>query len=298
MKHILPPDTSLPKQEAVAPSGELARFSISLDAWYPIVSKLVSTPKTIIVRAAADLAKIAYGDEVDEVVEAAFRDVVIRVRDAGNALGWPVFLRSGYGSAKHDWQNTCFLARPSDVEAHLNAIIEWSEVVDILGLPSDVWAVREMLDVPFAFRAFRGSMPISRERRYFVVDGHVVGHHPYWPPEAFLKEQDDIFYDGESEPQTFVQESIDGIPDNWRGLLDQMNTETPGEVAELTALCELVGRAISGAWSVDWLWAGSRDEPAPRWYLTDMAWAERSFVWWDHPSAPPRTAFGGSPDEG
>jgi hypothetical protein len=261
-------------------------LDISLDAWYPFVRDLVPTPETVIIHAGCDMAIIAYGDEADAETEAAFENLVAEVRAAGERLGWPVFLRSGYGSDKHGWSDTCFVPDHEAVPAHLGAIIEWSELADIMGLPTDVWAVREMLDVPSSFRAFRGGMPISRERRYFVVDGSVVGHHPYWPHEAFTQDDEGGLF-GEAGP------GGEGLPSDWRALLDALNAETPEEVAELTSLTETVGRAVPGAWSVDWLWAGRRGNPDRRWFLTDMAWAERSFVWWDHPSAPPRSSFGG-----
>ena len=262
------------------------RPGISLDEWYPLVADLVPTPRTVIVRAGRDMAAVAYGDEVDAETEAAFSELAAKVRAAGDSLGWPAFLRSGYGSGKHGWRETCFVPGPAAVPAHLGAIIEWSELADIMGLPTDVWAVREMLDVPSAFAAFRGAMPISRERRYFVVDGRVVGRHPYWPPQAFTEDEEGGLF-GEAGPDGVA------LPGDWRALLDALNEETPGEVATLTALTERVGAAVPGAWSVDWLWAARRGEAERRWFLTDMAWAERSFVWWDHPAAPPRSSFGG-----
>ena len=105
-------------------------------------------------------------------------------------------------------------------------------------------------------------MPITRERRYFVEDGIVIGHHPYWPSAAFADCSD--------------------LPSDWEAKLAALNQEDPAEVAELSALSAKVGVVLPGAWSVDWL------HTARGWYLTDMAHAETSFVWPQHPGAPDR----------
>ena len=105
-------------------------------------------------------------------------------------------------------------------------------------------------------------MPITRERRYFVRDGVVLGHHPYWNPEAI---------------------ATPDAPD-WRVRLDRLNEEPAAETAELSRLSRAVSRVVPGAWSVDWLMAQDGG-----WYCIDLAHAERSYVWWEHPQAPSRS---------
>jgi len=125
----------------------------------------------------------------------------------------------------------------------------------MLGFPTDCWIARAMIPTIAAFTAFRGNMPIVKERRYFVQDAKVVCHHPYWPPSVF----DD------------ARVSIGG----WRKRLDAMNIEDKDEIGLLSQLSSKVGAEIPGAWSIDWLWS----EQKSQWFLTDMAEAKLSYHW-------------------
>jgi len=230
------------------------RVGIDLAEWYPLlVAAGIPTPKTEIVRTDADLTPI-----LDGQTTAGFRALVAAVADAGSRIGYPFFLRTGFGSGKHDWNRTCLVNKPEDVHSHIANLVEWSHLVDLFGLPTKTWAVRELLPTQPVFTAFRG-MPITKERRYFVRDGQVLGYHPYFPPETI---------DNPSRP-------------DWESLLEQLNKQTPEEVAELTDLSERVSRAVSGAWSVDWLHVPDRG-----WVCIDMAWAEESYCWREHLTAP------------
>jgi hypothetical protein len=244
-----------------------------------MVRDLVPTPRTAI-RPGLDLMPLAYGPEGDPdgTLAAEFEAVVSWVRGQGEALGWPLFLRTGLTSGKHGWRDTCHVPSASVVGAHVSAICEYSATADFLGLAADVWVARELLPTYGLFTAFDG-MPVTRERRYFVRDGQVIGHHPYWPPESLALEWDSMWDPDHTLPTH--RASVD----NWRELLAIVNEETPGEIAELTVLTERVGAAVPGAWSVDWLWV-HRPRGDSGWYLTDMAWAEASFVWADYPTAP------------
>lgn len=125
----------------------------------------------------------------------------------------------------------------------------------MVDIPYENFAVREFLDTkPILFTSDYGNMPVNRERRYFVRDGKVEFHHPYWPPSA-------------------VEEGKPTL-DNWQEFLEDINRETPEEIIELTKLSEKIGKLFEHAyWSVDWLWVNDK------WYLTDMAIGERSYKW-------------------
>lgn len=238
----------------------VARPGISLDEWYPTVENLVDTPRTMIWRG-KDLLSLAYG-EVNDETRREFKRVVEWIQTMAKALGYPLFLRTGLTSGKHGWRETCFVAGPDHVAASVYNIIERAATADFMGLPCDVWVVRKFLHTEPAFRAFDG-MPVTRERRYFIDNGGVIGHHPYWPPDAIEQATHDP-----------------ALPDDWRARLDELNQEPDHEVRELTRLSKAVAFVMPGAWSVDWLWAEGK------WWLTDMAWAEESFVWKDWPTAP------------
>lgn len=243
------------------------RPGISLEQWYPLVAPIVGTPATAIVKAAADMAPLLYEGERDAPdISMEFHQLCDGIAKAADLLGgYPVFLRTGLMSGKHQWDRTCHLPSEAAIESHVRAIVEYSELADIFGdRPTDIWVVRELLDTWPAFHAFGGNMPITRERRYFFEDGKVIGHHPYWPDEAFVDERVDR--------------------DDWKQRLVGLNYEDPAEVKLLTAQTEMVAAVIPGAWSVDWLWTGTHHPE--RWYLTDMAWAEQSYVWEAYPTAP------------
>lgn len=257
------------------------RPGISLDEWYPLIAPLAPTPTTV-TRIGPDLMPLAYGPEGDPDGSLArdFHALCEWIRSlAAEVGGFPLFLRTGLTSGKHDWRDTCYVPDAASVESHVSAIIDYSASADFMGLPCNVWAVRELLPTYGLFTAFDG-MPVTRERRYFVRDGAVIGHHPYWPPEALEREVDPYF-----DPDGKVPTHYASI-DDWRPGLDVVNAESDDEIATLTGMTERVGAVLPGAWSVDWLWVHRPATNDSGWYLTDMAWAERSFIWADYPSAP------------
>jgi hypothetical protein len=120
--------------------------------------------------------------------------------------------------------------------------------------------VREMLNTESLFFAF-DDMPITRVRRYFVRDGVVEDHYPYWPAGALEN----------PHARTAERRGLDG--DEWLPLLRHGSVESPDEVAELTPLTERATSVLHGAWSVDWLWTTDRG-----WVLIDAAHAEESYT--------------------
>lgn len=241
----------------------------NLAYWYPILRRAtVMTPKTTIIEARDSVAQLVYGEAAP-----AFEPLVADIRAAAEDFGYPVFLRSGHGSGKHYWKNTCFVRSAEDVPSHVGAIIEWSEAVDMMGLPTRTWAVREFLPLVSSFYAFK-DLPVNRERRYFFGDGAVLCHHPYWPEYAIDKHTEE--------------------PD-WKAKLAALNDEPDDEVAFLTAETEKVARVFREAgearpWSLDW--AQTKDG---QWYAIDMAIGAQSYHWDGCPNilvinGPPKSA--------
>jgi len=222
--------------------------------WFPLLQKTgVPVPKTVIIDAGDHVSGYVFSDQ--PIPQKLLNAIAKAAKEVG---GYPAFLRSGHTSNKHSWSRTCFLASESQIDRNVREISEYCECCDLLGLPSNIWVVREFLPIEPAFRAFNDT-PICKERRYWIKDGKVVGHHPYWPPESIQRPSDP----------------------NWDKHLAWINVERPDEVAELTALSEKAGRVFYGAWSIDWLWIPSRG-----WVCIDMAEAERSYCWREHPNAP------------
>lgn len=223
-----------------------------LSFWFPRLLKAgVSVPRTEIVRTDIDLSVICDGE-----APIGFDGFLDELRAAGERIGpAPWFLRTGHGSGKHDWDRTCYVAESGQLRNHVAALVEWSHSVDMLGLPTGVWAVREFLTLRSSFTAYR-SMPVAREFRAFVVGGRLQCLHPYWPERAIL-----LGLPGDAEWES-----------KWR--------EMSRIGADVQWAARRVVQAISphfvgtGDWSVDIC-----ETSDGRWFVTDMAKADRSFHW-------------------
>jgi hypothetical protein len=258
------------------------RPGISLEQWYPLVVGKVPTPVTKIVLAPRDMQPIEDTYASDEDIASwrfDFQRVCADIAEAALSIGWPFFLRTGLTSCKHDWERTCYVPNREAILPHVLNLITGSAEIDLsfldahLGLPSDVFVVRELLTVDPMFFAFR-HMPITREFRFWVNGGAVLGWQPYWPPEA-------------------IEESAPLETPEWRSRLARASKLNPHEHAALSRQSELVSSLVPGAWSVDWLQARNG-----RWYLTDMAHAERSWLYESFPNAPKPAMVGQEPMRG
>jgi len=218
-----------------------------LSYWFPLLQATgARVPRTTIVTTTLPLYMIPYGEGVPGYVR--FRD---EVRAACDAMGYPCFLRTGYGSGKHAWRDTCYIEGPDKLDRHIYELLEWSGTVDLVGLPVNVWAVREFLRLRAGFTAFR-SMPVATEYRFFCDGGRVVCSHPYWPPESIR---------GPSCA-------------DWRAVLAAQSVmPPPGDLGrEVARVADAF--AAPGYWSMDWaLTVGGE------WYAIDMADGARSFHW-------------------
>lgn len=230
-----------------------------LSFWYPKIVGHVPTPATTIVKAPPHLGKVLEGEKPE-----GFEDFVDQIREAAASYGYPIFLRTGHTSGKHEWNKTCFVKRGDDVPAHIVNLVEFSELVDMIGLPYDIWVVREMLDTIPQLRCEKyGDMPVCREFRFFVRDGKVVCYHPYWPKKALIE--------GMSKPPA-------DIADRHWSLCYLPQTESI-KVHEIAAKA---GDLIGGSWAVDIC------ETRSGWVLTDMAVASQS---WHMPGCKHEGAF-------
>ncbi len=232
-----------------------------LSYWFPKLLELgVAVPDTRIVR-----TELALDEGLEGPMPRGFKVFLSELHAAALEVGgYPAFLRTGHGAAKHGWQQTCRVPSEVYLDRHVMRIVEWSAMTDFVGLSTNVWAMRRMLRLRSSFTAF-DNFPVNIERRYFVEAGAVICHHSYWPPAAVAE----------------------GKPDDshWKAKLTKMNVESPAEVAHLTRLSEQVARGFlgDGAWSLDW----ALDEDGT-WIAIDMAPAERSFHWAGCTSDAPR----------
>lgn len=222
-----------------------------LSHWFPKIEAAgLPVPNTKIVRTGADLIHLLDGRE-----PAGWDEFITGLHRAVDDIGAPCFLRTGQGSGKHQWQDTCYLRNAQRLKRHVAALVEWSECVQLIGLPYNVWAVREMLPTqPVTALLCYGNMRLCREFRCFVDDGVVRCVHPYWPRESILQ--------GMIETPVFFDE-----------LYDSLSELSGPEELRVRQLAGSAGKAVGGSWSVDIL------HTSKGWYVTDMANAEQSFHW-------------------
>lgn len=231
--------------------------------WYPVLQQTgVPTPKTQIVHTDIDLMKLVYQDDG---FPKGFENFIVNLKESCALIADepPYFLRTGQGSGKHSWKQTCCLTDLTQITSHVFQLIEWSAMVDMIGLPVDVWAVREMLPTePVAVLPVYGDFPLVKEIRAFIGDGKILCSHPYWPVRA-------------------CQEGFDVVPENFVELYDKLTEYDERERSEINKILGEVATAFKGdgSWSVDIL--STRNGI----YVTDMAEADRSFHWPRCPNA-------------
>jgi len=224
----------------------------SLLNWYPEIKDLnIPQAKTGCV--------VLSQSEYETTFEAMPKEVTKRVQRLVNKhFKLSVFIRTDLSSAKFDWDKSCFYDGVNPLWKHLLRLAEFNHVADIMGLPFRAFVVREFIPMDWHFLAFYGNMPVSPERRYYIENGNVLCHHPYWIEDAIKKSP--------------------ALPDNWQELSKEINTETLEEVVLLTGYASEVAQVLKGFWSVDFCRAKDG-----RWILIDMATGERSW----HPDSCP-----------
>lgn len=223
----------------------------SLTYWFPKIEKLgILVPKTVIVPLTEKELHILYEEKVP-------LSVVEKIRKAAkdNEISYPFFLRTDLASGKHNWENSCFVQSPEKLPDNVLGVLIHNLLAGVFGLPFRVFVIREYIELDFRFRAFRG-MPVAAERRYFIKNGKVLCHHPYWAEDAIAE----------------ARIHKPPLPENWRQLLRELNTESEEEISILTGYARKIARVFKGYWSVDF--ARARDGT---WYLIDMAVGERSW---------------------
>lgn len=220
----------------------------AISYWYPRISQVEpNTPRTFWKIFDYDFLEVLDGAPVK-----LLKPLVSWVQEKAQEVGYPCFIKTGVFSGKHFWKDTCYLESQHRILYQIHALIEHSCLACTLGLPTNEWVIRQLLSVKPAFYAFN-SMPITKERRYFVRDGRVECCHPYWPESAIRNPS---------------------IP-NWKNELKKINIMDDEEINFLTKKTEKIGSIMDGYWSVDWLWV----EKYNKWFLIDMADGDRSFHW-------------------
>ena len=218
--------------------------------WFPKIKDILPVPKTEILEISKEetfkIIQLLDGDMISEELHQ-------KIKAAANKIGYPLFMRSDQGSAKHDYDHSCHVASEDKLLGNLACLFEWHLMVDL-------WPVaivfRELLNLNSPFKAFDG-LPIAKERRYFVDDGKVICHHPYWPIGAIEQVR------GHKE-----------LPGSWMEMLESINKEDI-EVPYLTKLAEDFNEKVPGFYSVDF--AQALDGGHEIWFMIDAARGELSY---------------------
>lgn len=242
-----------------------------LTFWFPILQAAgLPVPETHIIKTPGRWGELTDGLD-DGKPPAYFDDLCRSIGEAAAKVGYPAFLRTGQGSGKHDWKNTCFLPDAESIPKHVCALVEWSAMVDFMGLSCEFWCVRRMLPVePVCVLPRYGDMPLVKEVRVFVKGGEVICGHPYWPADA-------------------IRAGMAWQPhnsDNRREMSRQAFELSDGTISPLPWLWIATKAAAvfkdHGDFSVDLL--ATRDG----WFVTDCALAARSF---HYPGCPKERLF-------
>jgi len=195
-------------------------------------------------------------------------DIKAKIMAAAEQLGYPLFVRTDKASGKHDWENSCYVASIERLWRNIYGVVEFNELADVFGLQPEALVFRRYIPLEATFKAFYGRMPVAKERRYFVRDGKVECHHPYWIEDAIGE-----WWERAKELVAIRSDKLELLPENWKEILAELNRETDEEIELLTAYAEEIGRALGeGYWSVDF--AKGKDGV---WYFIDIAEGHRSW---------------------
>ena len=207
----------------------------AIEYWYPKIKDIVPTPKTIIILAKAIWDKTGNFKLIPE-------EYVKEIKKQAENFSYPIFVRGNDSSCKHDWKDTCFVAKKEDLEKHLHRIAYETEGLDVFGsVGVSSIALREYIEMDSKFKYFWGELPINPERRYFIYNHKVICHHPYWTSESIKDKQ-------------------------YEKLLDEMNCETDKEKKELNKYACNIAEIFDYYWSIDFCRAKNG-----KWYCIDMA---------------------------
>lgn len=233
-----------------------------LSYWLPTLQAAgVPLPRTQILRTDIELFQLLSGQEPE-----GWKDFIARLSVLASSIGFPCFLRTGQGSAKHHWKETCFVAKPEDIAGHVVTLVEWSDVVCPMGLPTDVWAVRELLPTrPFCFLPAYNDFPLVAEVRCFIDGGKVLCAHPYWPRQSI---EEGFLFDPDDDAESLVARRK--LPANFEEIVASAQELNDSAFMPLAMQVAAAFKG-DGGWSVDLL-------PTDKgWFVTDMEEACVSF---------------------
>lgn len=232
--------------------------------WFPKIYRLDCVPKTIMIPLTEQITN-------EEEIFSLIKKDVDKIKNALYEIGFPAFIRTDISSAKFSFNKSCYIEDDLNLENHLYELIVYDLMRDIIGISSSAIFVREYIEPIYSFKAFHGLLPIAKERRYFIRNGDIQCHHPYWIEESIqfpIKKLD-----------LKNRKKIYDEPKDWKKELHSLNMETNDEINIILKLCRNVidSGFQEGYWSIDFM-KGKNG----KWYLIDMAEGNKSW----HPECP------------
>jgi len=231
----------------------------SLAYWFPILVDLgINVPKTMIIdvnkydkNCVPALKKVFWMEKLTEADEKSLGAFVATMEMVATKMGYPLFLRTGHTSNKHEWVESCYINHPKFIGSHIQNIAEHSCMANMEGgWPINIWVLRKLIPTNPIFTAFNG-FPVTKEFRVFIRDGEVECYHPYWFKEALRGHTKDK---------------------DWETKLNKMNYLRFGERGDILSESKKIAKEFEGWWSIDWL--KGKDG---KWYAIDMALGEDSY---------------------
>jgi hypothetical protein len=235
--------------------------------WYEQTKDLeIPQPKTFIYKIPEEFLNIFYEEQFPE-------GLLEEIYPITEELGFPLFLRTDYSSIKHNYEKTCFVDSKTKLEDNIYNVIEGNILADYIGFPFKALIFREFIELEYKFKAFKGNLPIAKERRYFINNREIQCYHPYWPIDTIKNPS---------------------LP-NYKELLSELNKQSEDEIKLLSKYSLMVAEVLDSYyntkdekkellnnWSVDFA-KGING----LWYLIDIAIGERSFHWLSCVNCPP-----------
>ena len=164
--------------------------------WYPKIKDLdIPQPKTL----SYQFTKRECKKIQEEKIPKTFVEKVMPIADK---IGYPLFMRTDNSSCKHGWKKTCYVESKESLPMHLFELLSTSAMQGWMSYNDNGLFFREFIELDYGyyggkkFTAFYGDFPVNRERRYFINNGKIQCHHPYWYPDAIQNSSINIQYPG------------------------------------------------------------------------------------------------------
>lgn len=148
--------------------------------WHQVVSRVIRTPVTRIVRLQSQLEPPGHGSPISQsVAEGQLVSLLTpAIEDVG---GLPCVLRSGHAAAKHSWKLTALIEDEGQLLPNALRIAEYCRN-RTHPLPTDVWSVRQLVPTRPLCKAYCG-LPVCPEWRILVRGEEVVSRICKWTRE-------------------------------------------------------------------------------------------------------------------